>query len=123
MCMVSESGKYRKWVQTMGKISELKTTSELVQIILEQNPYARNSDDFLYLQVCERINNISVNLPFRQVLMRRKEFGFPAFESVRRSRQKLQAMHPELAGNADVEAQRMMNEEIFREYARNMVEI
>lgn len=107
----------------MSKAKELKTTSEIVQLILEQNPYARNSDDYLYLKVCERINNISINLPFKQVLSKRKEYGLPAFESARRARQKLQAKNPELAGDADVEAQRMMNEEIFREYARNMVEI
>lgn len=105
----------------MNKSKELKTTSEIVQIILEQNPQARNSDDFLYIKVCETVNNISINLPFKQVMANRKAYGLPAFESVRRTRQKLQAMHPELSGNADVEAQRILNEQTFRDYARGLV--
>lgn len=105
----------------MSKAEELKTTSEIVQIILEQNPKARNSDDYLYIKVCEKVNNISINLPFKMVMANRKAFGLPAFESVRRTRQKLQAAHPELAGDADVEAQRMLNEGVFKEYARGMV--
>jgi hypothetical protein len=105
----------------MSKAEELKTTSEIVQIILEQNPKARNSDDYLYIKVCEKVNNISINLPFKMVMSNRKAFGLPAFESVRRTRQKLQAAHPELAGDADVEAQRMLNEGVFKEYARGMV--
>lgn len=105
----------------VNKSKELKTTSEIVQIILEQNPHARNSDDFLYIKVCEKVNNISINLPFKEVMANRKAYGLPAFESVRRTRQKLQATHPELAGCDDVEAQRMLNEETFRNYARGLV--
>ena len=55
------------------------------------------------------------------VMSNRKVFGLPAFESVRRTRQKLQAAHPELAGDSNVEAQRMLNEGVFKEYARGMV--
>ena len=47
-----------------------------------------------------------------------KDYGFPGFETVRRSRQKLQATFPELAGDADVEGMRRVNEETFRDYAR-----
>ena len=102
----------------MNKSKELKTTSKIVKIILEQNPYARNSDDFLYIKVCEKVNDISINLPFKQVMENRKLYGLPPFESVRRCRQKIQATHPELAGCDDVEAQRKLNEETFRDYAR-----
>ena len=102
----------------MSKSKELKTTSEIVKTILEQNPQSRNSDDFLYIKVCEKVNDISINLPFKQVMANRKLYGLPPFESVRRCRQKIQATHPELSGDSNVEAQRMLNEETFRDYAR-----
>ena len=105
----------------MSKSKELQTTTELVKDILENNPDARNSDDYLYYKVCERINAIYLNLPFWKVIMNRKKYGFPAFESVRRTRQKLQATHPEFAGDGNVEAGRMLNEEVFRDYARGNV--
>lgn len=105
----------------MSKAKELNTTVNLVKSILEECPEARNNDDVLYLLVCRRTNDICVNLPFWKVLLNRKAYNLPAFESVRRSRQRLQAAYPELAGDENVDAQRMLNEEIFREFARGMV--
>ena len=102
----------------MNRARELNTTTEIVKHILKQHREARNSDDQLYLKVCEHINGVCSNLPFKQVIANRKEYGLPAFESVRRSRQKIQSMHPELAGDKDVEAGRSLNEEVFRNYAR-----
>ena len=102
----------------MNKAKELKTTTNLVREILEHDPAARNNDDYLYYEVCRRINDDSVKLPFWKVILNRKTYNLPAFESVRRSRQKMQEKHPELAGDSTVEAYRVMNEEVFREYAR-----
>ena len=102
----------------MNKAKELKTTTNLVRDILEHDPAARSNDDYLYYAVCSRIDDASVNLPFWKVILNRKEYNLPAFESVRRSRQKMQEKHPELAGDSTVEAYRVMNEEVFREYAR-----
>lgn len=102
----------------MGKATELKTTTDLVKDILANIPETRNSDDFLYYKVCERINPILINLPFWKVILNRKKYNFPAFESVRRTRQKLQAEYPEFSGNDDVEGHRKVNEEVFREYAK-----
>lgn len=102
----------------MNKAKELNTTTELVKDILEHDPAARSSDDYLYYMVCRKIDGNSVNLPFWKVMLNRKEYNFPAFESVRRVRQKMQAKNPELSGDSTVEAYREMNEEVFREYAR-----
>lgn len=102
----------------MNKSKELKTTTNLVRHILEHDPTARSNDDYLYYVVCSTINGDSVNQPFWKVILNRKSYNLPAFESVRRSRQKMQEKHPELAGDSTVESYRMMNEEIFREYAR-----
>lgn len=105
----------------MNKSTELKTTTDLVKDILRKYPEARNSDDFLYFKVCEKINAVYTVLPFWKVVLNRKEFGFPAFESVRRTRQKLQAEYPELSGNDTVEGYRILNEEVFRDYAKGSV--
>lgn len=102
----------------MSKIEELKTATELVKETLERYPETRNSDDQLYLLVCRAINIDILRLPFGLVMRQRKKYNLPAFESVRRTRQKIQAAHPELCACADVEAMREVNEEAFREYAR-----
>ena len=102
----------------MNKSKELKTTTNIVKHILEHDPAARSNDDYLYYVVCSTINGDSVYQPFWKVILNRKEYNLPAFESVRRSRQKMQEKHPELAGDSTVEAYRVMNEEVFREYAR-----
>lgn len=105
----------------MGKSKELKTTTKLVKEALTNFPATRNSDDILYVKVCETINPISVNLTFKDMLLKRKEWGLPAFESVRRTRQKVQAENPELGANSTVEGYRVLNEEAYREYARSNV--
>ena len=108
----------------MNKAKELQTTTGLVKGILESCPDARNSDNYLYLRVLQIIgqrNNVDINsMSMPLFLLRMKEYGFPCFESVRRTRQKLQAAYPELAGCDEVEAQRMLNEEVFRDYARKV---
>jgi hypothetical protein len=105
----------------MGKATELKTTTNIVKEVLTHYPATRNSDDLLYIKVCERINPIVINLPFIEVLSRRKELAVPPFESVRRSRQKVQAENPFLVANIDVQGYRKENERVFQEYARGNV--
>lgn len=102
-------------------MNELKTTTKLVKAILEEDKQARNSDSFLYLKVIEHIadqkgvNLYGISIPMFLVSM--KENGFPPFESVRRTRQKIQAMFPELAACEKVEAMRTAQEDEYRAYA------
>lgn len=102
----------------MNKSKELRNTTKIVKDILQGYPEARNSDNLLYIKVCERLNNTALHKPFWQVLASLKELNLPGFETVRRARQKIQASCPELSGDSNVEAQRMINEDIFREYAK-----
>ena len=109
----------------MSKSKELYTTTKLVKQILEQDKRARNSDSFLYFRVlgvlgqARKIDIDSMSVP--TFLLNMAEYGFPCFETVRRTRQKLQQHYPELAANSDVEAQRMLNEEEYRDYARQVM--
>ena len=106
-------------------MNDLKTTTKLVKAILEEDKQARNSDSFLYLKVIETIadqkdiNLYGISIPVFLVSM--KENGFPPFESVRRTRQKIQQHHPDLAACEKVQDMRMIQETEFRQYSRGEV--
>ena len=104
----------------MSKSKEIHTTQNIVKEILETNETARNSDMALYIKVCEKINPLVLSKPFWVVLLSLKEYNLPSIETVGRARRKLQETFPELAGDANVTEQRMLNEEAFKEYARGM---
>lgn len=106
----------------MNKTTELKTTAALVKTILIEDKQARNSDSFLYFKVLKKIGfekNIDIDsMSVTSFLLKMKDYQFPAFETVRRTRQKLQADFPELSGNKEVQEHREANEAAFRNFAR-----
>lgn len=101
---------------------DLKNTTALVKSILEQDKQCRNSDSFLYLKVLTVIGKqkgIDIeSLSITRFLLDLHGAGFPPFESVRRSRQKIQQHHPELAASERVMGYRAELETEYREYAR-----
>lgn len=107
----------------MNLAKDLKNVSKIVKAVLEEDERARNSDSRLYREVIACIGlkkGIDVGaMSVTYYLDHRKELGFPAFESISRARRKIQAEHPELAGCDDVEAQRVINERVYRDYARS----
>lgn len=105
----------------MNKSKELATTQKIVEEVLKNDFAARNSDDYLIFAVCKKVNPMCLGMSFETVIRHRKELGLPVFETIRRTGQKLRAAYPELAGVSEVEAQRIQNEEIYRDYARRMV--
>jgi hypothetical protein len=104
-------------------MKDLKSTKALVQYILENNPKSRNSDSYLYLLVLEILANehkIDLSkITISQFLSNLSESVFPPFESVRRSRQKVQKECPWLSACEEVNVLREENEEAFREFARS----
>lgn len=102
-------------------MKDLKSTKALVQAILERDQRARNSDYFLYFLVIKTIaEKHQINLkqiPVTDFLLNMEHSVFPPFESVRRSRQKVQAEFPHLAASAEVYGFRAENEEVFRDFA------
>lgn len=106
-------------------MSDLNTTTQIVRTILEEDKQARNSDSFLYLKVLEHVsekNGVGLyDLTVPAFLTSMDVLGFPGFETVRRSRQKIQATYPELASSEKVAAMRMENEKVFRAYANGDV--
>lgn len=98
---------------------KLYETKALVKRILEENEGARNSDNELYIELCYRVNPSAMRLPFEEVIANLARLGLPPFESVRRSRQKLQADCPNLRANDEVELYRAENETAYEEFAIN----
>lgn len=106
----------------MKQLQKLMYVSQIVKNILTENTQTRNNDGLLYLKVLEYYANV-MNVDLKQVsivdfLESLPESQFPAFETVRRSRQKVQAECPELSGSAACVKARAEAEKDFREFAR-----
>lgn len=99
----------------------LRGTTKIVKSILENNKQARNSDAYLYIEVCKSINPQVIHKPFVEVLADLKAYNLPSIETVGRCRRKVVENNPELAGNSEVEAGRALKEVEFREYGRQVL--
>lgn len=101
---------------------DLYSIAQIVRKVLEQDERARNNDSFLYLRVIGIVGEIKgvdvYHMPVAQFLLNIKEMGMPQFESVRRTRQKIQHDDLELAAYKTVGEHRQAKEREFREYAR-----
>ena len=106
-------------------MNELKNVSALVKNILEDDERARNTDNYLYLKVLENISGQrGINIYAMTVpvfLHELDKHSFPGFETVRRSRQKIQASYEELAPNEAVGRRRTKREVVYREFAGSEV--
>lgn len=104
-------------------MTALRKTSRIVKEILEEYPQTRNSDSYLYLKVLEYVAvQIGVDLHKISVdsFLRNEIELFPGFETVRRTRQKIQQTCPWLGACEKVEEMRIVNEEKYRAYARSV---
>lgn len=106
-------------------MNDLKNLTELVHLILDHYPQTRNCDGLLWLKVLEsQANQKGQDLRMLSVpafLPKIRELGYSPFESVRRTRQKLQATYPHLAACEAVEGYRAENEAQYRAYAGSEV--
>lgn len=103
-------------------MKNLQNVKALVAKILEEDEKARNSDSYLYFRVIGILGqerDIDMNfVTVTAFLLNMAEWGFPPFESVRRTRQKVQAECPWLAACPKVGEYRAENEQAYREFAR-----
>lgn len=103
-------------------MDNLKTIQGVVKAILEKEPFCRNSDCFLELEVLKvyakrqglDLGSMTVDTLYRH----RNEWGFPKSESIRRNRQLVQAKHPELAASDPIDGYRLAKEERIRSFVR-----
>ena len=96
----------------------LKTIEGKVKAILQKDEEARNDDMLLYLKVCNSCLKDTGAMPFAEVMAQYKYLGLPNFESVGRTRRKLQAEHPELLGSVRIQKLRAKKEHQYRKYAK-----
>lgn len=103
----------------MSKLEELNTTEKLVKDILLKESHTRNSDNALYIEVVRRLNENALHKPFYKVMLNLNDLGLPCFETVRRTRAKIQAEHPELQSDVRILKAKEENQKDFEEYARS----
>ncbi len=100
----------------------LKSVSQIVKHILEESPFCRNSDSFLELEVlkvyAKRLGLDLGSMTVDTLYQHRAEWGFPPSESIRRTRQLVQAKYPELAASDPIDAWRLANEERVKSFVR-----
>lgn len=99
-------------------MQNLKTIESKVRAILEKDEEARNDDMVLYLKVCNGYLKDTGAMPFAEVMSQYRYLGLPSFESVGRTRRKLQAAHPELLGSVRIQKLRAKQERHYRRYAK-----
>jgi len=106
-------------------LENLKTVSALVKSILENDHKARNTDNHLYLKVLEHYSGhrgIDIHAMTVPVFLKELDkHSFPGFETVRRSRQKVQATYPDLAPTESVGRKRSKNETVYKDFALSEV--
>ena len=95
-------------------MADIKSTETLVYRILESDKRARYDDRYLFLQVL-MAKNVNVNQSVCEFLMNSE---YPSFETVRRTRQKIQACVPVLRPDSKHQRKRKEAEEDFLRYAR-----
>jgi len=94
--------------------------TEVVKGILTEDPKARDSDNYLYVKVCEKINPEAMMMNFKYVTLNTSTLGLPNRETVRRTRQKVQEIHPELKSSDEVDAVKFLHEQDYKAYAQRM---
>ena len=105
------------------KAQTLVNISKLVLEILQTDTQARNSDHILYLRILQRVTAIPSSpvsprtMSVDYFLRNMRDLGYPPFESVRRTRQKIQRDHPELKPCDKVKNSRSENEKEYRVYS------
>ena len=100
-------------------MDSLKTIEGKVRRILEKDEEARNDDMTLYLAVCNSCLKGAGAMPFAEVMAQHKYLGLPSFESVGRTRRKLQEKYPELLGSVRMQKIRAKGEKAYRRYAKS----
>lgn len=95
----------------------LYNLESLVKFVLEEYPDTRKNDDILIFRVYKELNeDAMIRELFCEIMFNRKEYGFPPFGSVLRTRRKVFEKHPYLKPKK-ITKLRKKKEREYREYA------
>ena len=104
-------------------MQDLYRVSDLVRFYLTVDHKTRNDDNYLYFVICrDRLREKGVDISdisFMDGLLMRQELDIPPFESVRRTRQKLQEKYPEFSADGVVSKARAKKEKEYRKFAKH----
>ena len=96
---------------------KIRQTKEIVEKILNEKPETRDSDALLFIEVIRSIDPAAIELPIYKLMPRCTDEGdLPPFETMRRTRQKIQEQNPNLRGNKAVESFRAYKEHKFFDF-------
>jgi hypothetical protein len=96
---------------------KLKTIKSLVADALEEHEELRDDDNALYGYICFKINRDVLWISLTDCMNHLNKLGLPTYESVRRTRQKLQAESPLIYGSSGfVRENRKANRAIYEEF-------
>lgn len=99
-------------------VKKLNKICNRVEHILQNNYEARDDDRLLYYLVCKQIcseQDMNIDrLSFKSVMMN-KNIKLPNYESVRRSRQKIQEANPSLWGDRKMEREAL--QEAYKKFS------
>lgn len=76
----------------------MKDLTSIVKKVLQDHKDARDSDFRTIGWVMRAVKPEVMNMTFKEVLWHHAELDLPSFETIRRTRQKVQHDHPELRG-------------------------
>lgn len=76
----------------------MRDLTKVITTVLQNHKDARDSDFRTIGWVYAVLKPEVMNLPFKEVLWRHNDYDLPSFETIRRTRQKLQHDNPELRG-------------------------
>mgnify|MGYP003438212968 CR=1 FL=1 len=104
-------------------MEELKTTTELVEIIMIADHDTRNNDNLLYLRLLSALGKQQgidyMHMKLIEFFRQLPDMDVPTIETVSRLRQKVQQKYPNLKACEEVERFRAEREEKFRQFAKN----
>lgn len=98
-------------------MSKCAKVEPMVQKVLIEMPYTREDDFMLVYEVYKKFLPNLDDLSFKDIMLNHKEHGLPYFESVRRTRQKLQSKFPELLPPKEIQKGRKLEEIDYKSYA------
>ena len=103
-------------------MKKLETVENRVLAVLKEHPEARNDDMKLYLLIskaCIYDNYGIADFSFEDVMSNYKAYGIHCLESIRRTRQKIQAKYPELGCSPEVRRARHKMQRVYSDYAKS----
>lgn len=98
-------------------MSRCSKVEPIVKKVLEEEPYTREDDFLLVYEVFRKFLPDIEKYDFKEIMLHHRDYGLPYFESVRRTRQKLQSKYPELESSKRTQRGRKLEEADYKSYA------